>query len=199
MAFREPRKSRPKPTTHAARQRRLKEVATDKRIILLIRAGADTYQIAEDLGLTHRAARDRIMRMWERNRPPQLQVTSARYKIEDRYEALWRIAWPKAVAAQPDIKWFRECIRILSDLRAMYGADQPIQHRHGGAPGAAPIPVQVVDFSVLAELTDDELEQEAKRVAAFAQSVAVAGSIARGPDRAGEAPAYQGEDGGGPG
>jgi len=199
MAFREPRKSRPKPTTYASRQRRLKEIATDKRIILLIRAGADTNQIAEDLGLSPRAARDRISRMWERNRPPQLQVTHARYKIEDRYEALWRVAWPKAVAAQPDIKWFRECIKILNDLRAMYGADQPIQHRHGGAPGAAPIPVQVVDFSVLAELSDDELEQEAKRVAAFAQSIAAAGALAGGADRAGAPASYPSEDGSGPG
>lgn len=165
---------------------RLANIEGDKKLIALIRAGASTYQIADELKCEAGDVQRRMEAMWGRLKPVQATVTHARNKLEDRLEALWRIAWGALTknAASPDIQWHSRCSELIRQQAQLTGANAPAQHRIGGAKGAPPVSHVMFDAGPLTELSEDALNEAIERAGQAAR--ARAGAIAASTIGAGE-------------
>lgn len=179
----------------ARKQAKAKKMA---EVVELKVAGLTFDQIARRLGYKNKSTPSRL---FEHAMRAQAKPDADRYRkqydlrtdraLRGAYEVLVTTKDEKTKLSAADT-----VARIEAQRAKVLGFEQPTQHRHAGVRNAPPIATQAtINFSDIAELTDEELAEARQAAAAAAQTAAgAAAAAAAGPGDG--AAAAGGDDGG---
>lgn len=177
--------------------RKLKKREDQRKALKLASAGVSLDQIAKALGYKNKSTASRLVNSALDEVAKPLAERELKFRI-GQLDDLLRVAYKDATDFSLSPKERHSGIAraesVINSIAKMRGIAAPIEHRHGASSNAAPIAVGIIDYSELAEMSDEELAEAVERASARARVLTAgvaAGAVAAG---AGEAEAEASQD-----